>query len=143
MHTFIEGEFTYSANANIPQQAIFEAQKHFNNNDMGHRVVTSAEFVDGGISAVFEDPEGLEPEEQDLSSEEQQAFDDAVEETVGESDGQVIDPESGVVVEQIGPNDPVPEKEPETLECSKCGKVYQNKGRGPEFHAKHEAKCKK
>jgi hypothetical protein len=35
----------------------------------------------------------------------------------------------------------VTEAPPEDLACEKCGKIYKNKGRGPEFYAAHIEKC--
>lgn len=144
MKEFIETNQAPSSNANIPQQAIFYAQRHLNNTDRGHLVVMSAEYVEGGIMAECEDVNNVDGD-RDLNADEQAAFDEAVSDTIGEGDG--------VVVEQIGPADgPVegdkepeptsPENNPDKLKCSKCGKPYSTKGRGPEFHDKHEAKCK-
>ncbi len=142
MQTFIKTDVEYSSNANIPQQAIFFAQKHFNNNGHPERIVISAEFVDGGIMVEYDGPKETD-DIQDLSDQEKTAFDEAVTETVGESDGEIV-LDDGEVVETIGPNDMNLEnidREPEKLVCPKCGKEYKNKGRGPDFYEAHIEKC--
>lgn len=164
MQTFIKTDVEFSANANIPQQAIFQAQKHFNNTGHPECTVISAEFVDGGIMVEYDgpemeytDPNRYTIEDHDLAIEESAAFNEAVKETVGKSDGELkpndddfeipggsIGLDSGEVVEQIGPDDMNLEnidREPEKLICEKCGKKYSRKGRGPDFYEAHIEKC--